>query len=58
MRRHLIAVLPLFRPGSDDGIDDGAGGLVTVGADVAVGVERGFRAGAAETRLDGLDICA
>src|SRR5229473_146109 len=45
MRRRLIAVLPLFRLGSDDGIDGGAGGLVTVGPDVAVDVERGFRAG-------------
>jgi hypothetical protein len=42
MRGWLVAVLLLFRPGRDDGIDGGAGGLVAVGLDAAEGVERGL----------------
>ena len=53
-----MAVPPLFRAGSNDGMDGSAGGLVVVGPDVAVGAERGLRAGVAEMRLDGLDIRA
>jgi hypothetical protein len=56
MRGRLVAVPPLFRAGGDDGIDGSAGRLIAVGPDVTVGVERGLRAGVAETRLDGLDI--
>jgi hypothetical protein len=56
LRISLVAVPSLFRPGSDDGIDGGAGRLVPVGPDMTVGVERGLGAGMAQACLDGLDI--
>src|SRR5271157_439955 len=44
MQGRLIAVPPLFRADSDDGIDGSAGGLVAVRPDVAVPVKAARRA--------------
>jgi hypothetical protein len=48
----------VFRPGSDDSIDGGAGRLVPVGPDVTVRIEGGLGAGMAQSRLNGLDVSA
>jgi len=48
----------LFRPGSENILDSGAGGVVPVGPNVPVGVERGLGTGMAQARLDGLDVRA